>query len=116
MIEKHSRRKMRAVGSNHDRAVINDCGWKGGTASRKALLIIVGEPSAGRLLTLENLHDAMSSGLPTTAAAGNSSCLIDIADVISGYDTDKELPVLFVDEENGEEILSIFLYDIPVAA
>ncbi len=116
MIDEGSRRKMRVVGSGHERAVINDCGWKGGTSSRKALLVIIGEPSVGRMLTLENLCEAVNSGLPTTAVAGNSSCLIDIADVISGYDTDKELPVLFVDEKDGEEILSIFLYDIPVAA
>lgn len=115
MIEEHSRRQMRTVGSDRDRAIINDCGWKGGTSSRKALLIIRNE-AGGRILTLDDLRDAMNSGLSMTAVAGNGPSLIDIADVIQGYDTDKELPVLFVDEEGGEEIISMFLYDMPVAA
>jgi len=115
MIDKQSRMKMRAIGSDRSRAVVNDCGWKGGTSSRKALLIIVGEPSSGRLLTINDLRNATSCGLPATAVAGNSSSTIDIAKVIASYDTDKELPVLFVDEKDDEEILSIFLYDMPVA-
>lgn len=115
MIEKHSHRQMRTVGSDRDRAIISNCGWKGGTSSRKALLIIRGE-TGGRMLTLDDLREAMNSGLSATAMAGNGPSLIDIADVIRGYDTDKELPVLFVDEEGGEEILSMFLYDMPVAA
>ncbi len=115
MIDEQSRREMRAVGLARDRAVVNNCGWKGDTSSRKALLIIVGEPS-GRMLTLDDLREAVANGLPTAAVAGNSSSTIDITEVISGYDTDRELPVLFVEEDDGEELLSMFLYDIPVAA
>lgn len=115
MIDEHSRREMRAIGSNMDRAVINNCGWKGGTSSRKALLIIPGD--GGRMLTLADLREAMGSGLSATAMAGSGSSMVDIADIIQDYDTDRELPVLFVEEgEGGEEILSMFLYDIPVAA
>lgn len=116
MIDENSRREMRTIGSARDRAVVSNCGWRGGTSSRKALLIIVGEPATGHMLTLGDLREAVANGLPTTAVAGNSSSLIDIAEVISGYDTDTELPVLFVDEDGGEELLSMFLYDIPVAA
>lgn len=114
MIDEQSRREMRTVGgTGRERAVINDCGWTGGTSSRKALLMIAGE--AGRVLTLDDLREAAESGLPTTASAGNGPSLIDIAEVIGGYDTDRELPVLFVDDEDGCERLSMFLYDIPVA-
>jgi len=113
MIDEHSRIEMRAVGSDRDRAVVNDCGWKGGTTSRKALLIVDGE---GRTLTLDDLREAVDCGLSAIAAAGNSSSMVDIAEVIAGYDTDKELPVLFIDDKDDEEILSMFLYDMPVAA
>lgn len=115
MIDEHSRREMRAVGSDSDRAVVNDCCWTGGTSSRKALLMIDGD--GGRMLTLDDLRRAAETGLPTTAKAGNSPIMIDIATVIMGYDTDRELPVLFVgDDGGGDEVLSMFLYDIPVAA
>ena len=57
MIDEHSRREMRTVGkTNRERAVINDCGWAGGTSSRKALLIMPGKP--GRMLTLDDLREA----------------------------------------------------------
>lgn len=115
MIEEHAHKEMRSVGSGtRERAVINDCGWRGSPSSRKALLI-VDEHSGGRLLTLDDLRNAALDGLPMTARAGNSSSLINIAEVIEGYDTDMELPVLFVDEEDGEETLSMFLYDMPGA-
>lgn len=109
MIDEHARKEMRSVGTTtRERAVINDCGWMGSRSSRKALLIV--EHSGGRLLTLDDLRNAALDGLPMTARAGNSSSLIDIAEVIEGYDTSEELPVLFVGEENSEEMLSMFLY------
>jgi hypothetical protein len=41
---------------------------------------------------------------------------VDIGEIIRNYNTDEELPVLFVDDdESGDEVLSMFLYDIPVA-
>lgn len=118
MIDKHIRREMRAIGdSARERAVVNDCGWRDGTSSRKALLIVGDDPcGGGRMLTLHDLHEAESLGLPMTAQAGNGSSQVDIADVIIGYDTDTELPVIFVDEENGEETLSMFLYDMQQVA
>ncbi len=114
MIEERSRREMRTVGDACDRAVVNNCGWTGGISSRKALLMVAGE--FGRMLTLDDLSEAVANGLPATAKAGSGTSSIDIAEVIGGYDTAKELPVLFVDEDGGEEVLSMFLYDIPVAA
>jgi len=115
MIDKRIRMEMRVVAGSRERAVIDDCGWSGGTSSRKALLVIEDDPSGGRVLTLDDLHDAVLQGLPSVAQAGSGRSEIDIADVITGYDTDVELPVLFVGEDSGgQETLSIFLYDMPV--
>lgn len=110
MIAKRIRMEMRAVGALREHAAISGCSWRGGTSTRKALLVICDHPSDGRLLTLKDLQDAALQGLPTVAQAGNGPSRIDIADVIADYDTDTELPVLFVDEDDA---LSMFLYDIP---
>jgi len=77
---------------------------------RKALVVVVGEDgSSGRILDMDGLKQAVAEGLDPTARAGGGQKVM-MADVIAGYETGREIPVLFVDEEDGAETLDIFLY------
>lgn len=81
----------------------------GGRGSRKALVVVVGRPgerSSARMLDAAALDAAVKEGLPCLANGG----AVDMADVLAAYDTGSELPVLFIDEERGEETLTVFLY------
>ena len=85
----------------------------GGRGSRKALVVVVGrpgEPSSARMLDAAALDAAVGEGLPRLATGGGAA--VDVADVLGAYDTGSELPVLFVDEEGGEETLTMFLYGV----
>jgi len=80
----------------------------GGRGSRKALVVVVGGPgesSSARMLSAAALADAAGEGLPRLTSGG-----VDMADVLREYDTESELPVLFVDEVGGEETLTMLLY------
>jgi len=87
----------------------------GGLSERKALVVIVGKPgeeSQGRLLSLDDLRAAVVDGLSPTAKAGSSDTAVTMSDALEGYDTSTELPVLFIEDADGEETLSMFLYGL----
>jgi hypothetical protein len=85
----------------------------GGRGSRKALVVVVGapgEPSSARVLDAAALDDAVGAGLPRLALAPGGVAA-DMADVLGAYNIGSELPVIFVDEAEGEETLTMFLYE-----
>jgi len=90
----------------------------GGLSERKALVVVVGKPGTGeenqgRLLSLADLRVAVTENLSPTARAGGSDATVKMTDVLEGYNTGAELPVLFVeDDADGEESLSMFLYGL----
>lgn len=105
---------MRAV-SGSATAALRLAAEAGGRSSRKALVVVVGrpgEPSSARMLAAAALDAAAGEGLPRLASAGHGGAAVDMADVLGAYDTDAELPVLFIDEESGEETLTMFLYGV----
>jgi len=89
----------------------------GGLAERKALVVVVGKPGTGeenqgRLLSLADLRLAVAESLSPTAKAGGSDTTVTMTDVLEGYNTSAELPVLFIEDADGEESLSMFLYGL----
>lgn len=80
------------------------------------MVVVVGGPgesSRGKLMDMAALREAIAEGLEPTAAAGDSGQAVRIEDVFSGYDTRGELPVLFVDDVDGDETLTMYLYALP---